>query len=220
MSKKEDRLSEEDSNGVVKSPTSCDTNSLIKEEPVRESKKQPKIESTPVKSWVNDEDKTVFVYDPNIRNEDIYKKIAGTKDSEIGEHIVLTGVKSVLRIMTQGDTRAEKISLAGNSMMQSLNDFQPKDAVEARLVTQAAALFEHGMDRLSRAGMAEYTDQAEPQVNMAIKLLRCHNETIETLNRSRRGGEQKVIVQHVNIDNSNGGKAAIVGGIINDQRQG
>lgn len=49
----------------------------------------------------------------------------------------------------------------------------------------------------------------ETHMNYAIKLLRLHNETIETLSRYRRKGEQKVIVQHVNVND--GGKA-IVGG--------
>jgi len=35
--------------------------------------------------------------------------------------------------------------------------------------------------------------------NKAIKLLRLHNETIEALNRYRRGGEQKVTVTHAVI---------------------
>jgi len=44
----------------------------------------------------------------------------------------------------------------------------------------------------------------------AIKLLRLHNETIEALSRYRRGGEQKVVVQHVNVNN---GGQAIVGNV-------
>ncbi len=93
-----------------------------------------------------------------------------------------------------------------------MNDFQPKDVNEARLVTQAMALFQHGMDRLRKVGSSADLHCSESQTNMAIKLLRCHNETIEALNRYRRGGEQRVIVQHVNVND--GGKA-IVGSILN-----
>ena len=37
----------------------------------------------------------------------------------------------------------------------------------------------------------------EPLTNLAIKFMRVHNETIEALNRYRRGGEQKVTVTHI-----------------------
>jgi len=56
-------------------------------------------------------------------------------------------------------------------------------------------------------GKAERYDTSNHYGNLAIKLLRLHNETIETLGRYRRGGEQKVTVQHVNVNE--GGKAII-----------
>ena len=53
--------------------------------------------------------------------------------------------------------------------------------------------------------------QIEFNMKCAIKLLRLHNETTEALARYRRKGEQKVVVQHVNVND--GGKA-IVGNMI------
>ncbi len=44
-----------------------------------------------------------------------------------------------------------------------------------------------------------------------IKLLRLHNETTKAAARYRRKGEQKVVVQHVNVND--GGKA-IIGNMI------
>lgn len=48
-------------------------------------------------------------------------------------------------------------------------------------------------------------------MNTATKLIRLHNETIDALCRYRRGGEQRVIVQHIQVND--GGKA-VVGGMI------
>jgi hypothetical protein len=48
-------------------------------------------------------------------------------------------------------------------------------------------------------------------INRATKLMRLHNETLEALNRHRRKGEQKVVVQHVNVNN--GGQAVVAGEI-------
>ena len=48
-------------------------------------------------------------------------------------------------------------------------------------------------------------------MSQAIKLLRLHNETVDTLGRYRRNGEQKVVVQYVNVQN---GGQATVGAVI------
>jgi hypothetical protein len=53
------------------------------------------------------------------------------------------------------------------------------------------------MARLSKLASSENVRNSEAQANIAIKLLRCHNETIEALSRYRRGGEQRVVVQHI-----------------------
>ena len=42
--------------------------------------------------------------------------------------------------------------------------------------------------------------QCEFYIKNAIKLLRLHIETIEALNKYKRKGEQRVVVQHVNIE--------------------
>ena len=98
-----------------------------------------------------------------------------------------------------------------NVVLQSVHDMQPKDAIEARLAVQASALFSHGLANLRRAETADMMCHADHYANKAIKLLRLHNETIEALNRYRRGGEQKVTVTHAVItekaivNNFNGG---------------
>jgi hypothetical protein len=51
------------------------------------------------------------------------------------------------------------------------------------------------------------TDGIDLNINRATKLMRLYNETLDCLNRHRRKGEQKVTVQHVNVNN--GGQAVI-----------
>ena len=46
-------------------------------------------------------------------------------------------------------------------------------------------------------------------MNRTAKLSRLYNETLETLMRYRRKGEQKVVVQHVQVND--GGKAIVTG---------
>ena len=84
-------------------------------------------------------------------------------------------------------------------------------SLEAKLCAQCTALYAQGMQYLSRVEKSDMMCQIEFNMKCAIKLLRLHNETTEALARYRRKGEQKVVVQHVNVND--GGKA-IVGNMI------
>lgn len=99
-----------------------------------------------------------------------------------------------------------------NIMLQSLADSGPKDATETRLSLQSTVLYSQGMKHLYNAENSNRIDYCEYYMKSAIKLLRLHNETIEALCKYRRGGEQRVVVQHVQVNN--GGKA-IVGNVLN-----
>jgi hypothetical protein len=81
--------------------------------------------------------------------------------------------------------------------LESLDAQKPRDAIEAKLISQAAALYSTGMDCLAQASRTERMDFMNVYGNLAAKYMRLHNETIEALGRYRRGGEQKVIVVHV-----------------------
>ena len=67
------------------------------------------------------------------------------------------------------------------------------------------------MQYLSRVEKSDMMCQIEFNMKCAITLLRLHNETTEALTRYRRKGEQKVVVQYVNVND--GGKA-IFGNLI------
>lgn len=95
-----------------------------------------------------------------------------------------------------------------NFLVQALAESEPRDLNESRLCLQASNLYSEGMLYLSKAGKTTSLNHSEFYMKSAIKLLRLHNETLETLSRYRRGGEQKVLVQHVNV---NDGGQAIVG---------
>jgi len=155
--------------------------------------KPPETESTPIKFWKQDGDEKMNVSLAHNTEDfvETLKSVIGVKDSELAWQILNSGV-SALKPMC-----GEKDSF--NVILQSMHDIQPKDVVEARLAVQASALFSHGMSNLRRAESADMMCHADHYGNKAIKLLRLHNETIEALNRYRRGGEQKVTVTHAVI---------------------
>lgn len=133
--------------------------------------------------------------------EDEIKKLTGAKDYELGLNILFKGVFAM-----PGTDRTENTNVA----LQTLSDSMPKDVTEARLCMLEAALYAQGMQCFNRAERENMIPQREYYIKNAIKLLRLHNETIETLNKYRRGGEQRVVVQHVQVND--GGKA-VVGGV-------
>lgn len=137
----------------------------------------------------------------------IMKKLTGTHDNELAESIC----RSAVEAMPKADENDQHI----NTVYQALADFEPKDAIEAKLCLQSTTLYAQGMQYLSKAERANMPQTADMFMRFAVKLLRLHNETIEALNRHRRKGEQKVVVQHVNVEN--GGKA-IVGNLIAEGR--
>ncbi len=95
-------------------------------------------------------------------------------------------------------------------VLQQLAETPPQDVTETRMQLQSLALYTQGMKYLSKAGEQDMMSHAEHYLKHAAKLLRLHNETVEALDKHRRGGDQKIVVQHVNVND--GGKAAIMTG--------
>jgi hypothetical protein len=156
--------------------------------------KAPQLESTPIKFWKQDgeEHMSIVVADKDGEQDiaETLKTVLGVKDTELSSHILSDGI-----VALQPTCGKE----AYNVVLQTLHDLQPKDAVEARFAVQAGALFSNGMANLRKAETADMLCHADHYSNKAIKLLRLHNETIDALNRYRRGGEQKVTVTHAVI---------------------
>ncbi len=161
----------------------------------KSTKQPPKLESAPIKFWHKDNQKQVKAEVRQVEEQGKgsaffthLKAIAGVKDSELAANIIDTASSAIEPIVHQDDRL--------NVVIQALHDFGPKDAIEARLVVQSTSLFTHGMKCLRRTETADMMCHGEYYANKAIKLLRLHNETIEALTRYRRGGEQKITVQH------------------------
>lgn len=128
---------------------------------------------------------------------DDFKKLVGVKDYALAARIFLNGINAI-----PGDVKNNY-----NLVAQMLHDMKPQNANEAMLCTQILALHEQGMSYLKRAEGEDMLHFRDADLNSATKLLRLQHETVETLNRLKRGNEQKVTVQHVNV--SGDGKAIV-----------
>jgi hypothetical protein len=88
--------------------------------------------------------------------------------------------------------------------VKSVLEMKPKDPIEAKLLAKETAIYSLAMQYVARAEKGMFSDESnesscmwyETNMNFAIKLLRLHNETVETLGRYRRNGEQRVNVTH------------------------
>jgi hypothetical protein len=112
----------------------------------------------------------------------------------------------------------QTISRTGHVDEQSLNfaievikGINPNDQVEAMLATQMAMTHMASMSVARRLAQAENIQQQDSAVSAFNKLARTYAAQMDTLKRYRTGGEQKITVQHVSVNN---GAQTIVGDVV------
>jgi hypothetical protein len=97
-----------------------------------------------------------------------------------------------------------------NFMLSVVKGIERRDQIEAMLAAQMAALHMALMTCARRLANAETIPQQDSAQNAFNKLARTFAALVEALKRHRSGGEQRMIVQHVNV--AEGGQA-IVGNV-------
>lgn len=102
--------------------------------------------------------------------------------------------------------KPEELVKNSDAVLDALYSIKPQDEIEGMLVTKLIALHFQGMNYLALSSDKNASpQQKEIHLNRATKLIRLYNETLEAFTRYRRKGEQKVLVQHVNVEQ--GGQA-------------
>jgi hypothetical protein len=94
-----------------------------------------------------------------------------------------------------------------NAALAVVDGVKPRNETEALLACQMAASHALAMECLLRTRHADSLLRFEANGNMATKFLRTFAVQMETLSRVRRGGKQKVVVEHVHV--YSGGRAAV-----------
>jgi hypothetical protein len=108
-----------------------------------------------------------------------------------------------------------------NFMLAVVKGVEPKDQVEAMLAAQMAAVHNATMSFARRLAHVENINQQDSAERAFNRLARTFAAQVESLKRYRTGGEQKVTVQHVTVND--GGQAIVgnvKGGRDNDQNRG
>src|SRR3954452_7493403 len=89
---------------------------------------------------------------------------------------------------------------APNVAIASIHSIGPRDGVEAMLAVQMTATHAAAMQMLRRAVREQPSFEIyDSIVNRATKLLRTYTMQVEALKRYRSAGEQRFVVQHVNV---------------------
>lgn len=116
-------------------------------------------------------------------------------------------VGQIVNIASQGAKPDEKAMTYVASMIAGI---KPRDEAEAMLAAQMAAVHNASMTfarRLAHVTTIQQQDSAERAFN---KLCRTYAAQLEALKRYRTGGQQKITVKHVTV---NEGGQAIVGNV-------
>jgi hypothetical protein len=102
-----------------------------------------------------------------------------------------------------------------NFTLSVVNGIEPQDQVEAMLAAQMAAVHYATMTFAHRLAQVETIPQQDSAERAFNKLARTFAAQVDALKRYRTGGEQKVLVKHVTV---NEGGQAIVGAVTHGGR--
>lgn len=123
--------------------------------------------------------------------------------TRVGE---LTSILQHVVDLTQRDRRPDEHAI--NEMLAHIAAVQPADGVEAMLAVQMAAVHRAVLKAARALRGSETIPQQDSNSNSFNKLARTFVGQVDALKRYRSKGEQKVIVEHVTV---NDGGQAIVG---------
>lgn len=97
-----------------------------------------------------------------------------------------------------------------SSILENMKNIKPKDHIEGMLAAQMLATHHATMDCFRLAKSSLSIDVMNAILNSANKLIRSYTMQMEALNRYRGKGQQKITVEHVQI---NSGGQAIIGNV-------
>jgi len=128
----------------------------------------------------------------------------GTADADLRNHLL----NQVSRSFAE---REEDLTKVCNIAMAILNGILPRDEIEGMLAVQMIGVHNVAMATLARSMISEQTFEGkQAAVNQSAKMLRTFTAQMEALKKYRTGGQQKVTVEHVHV---NEGGQAIVGNV-------
>ncbi len=135
-------------------------------------------------------------------------EVTGTEDPKLAQRLLNQVVDTLW--MPAGLSDEERIERV-RAAVSALKGIKPQDEIEGMLAAQMIATHSAAMEYLRRAIIPNQTTVGiDLYLKHATKLLSVFAKQLETLNRNRGKGQQKVTVEHVQVQS---GGQAIVGSI-------
>lgn len=135
----------------------------------------------------------------------------GTHDKDLQNYLLNQAIQTFRGYVLAEGFDYERLAEFANNALALLNGIQPQDEIEGMLAIQMIAVHNMAMETMKIAMITGQPPQwVESNVNHATKMLRTFAAQMEALKRYRTGGQQKVIVEHVHV---NEGGQAIVGAV-------
>ena len=204
-----------------KKPAKKDTKDLAKKEYTDEEKARianchKQSERRPVKIKVAKSDSgepQVTLEEPN---DPLYKvkmlEALGTPDIDLQNRLLDQVVHTFDGAVSRDGFDNDAVVLACNNTLSILGGIQPQDEIEGMLAVQMIGVHNLAMESLKRAMLGGQSFEGKQvNINQATKMLRTFTAQMEALKKYRTGGQQKMTVEHVHV---NEGGQAIVGTVI------
>ncbi len=133
----------------------------------------------------------------------------GTPEHKLQTFLLSQVVQSFKGFASVEGANEENTAELCDQAMALMHGIKPRDAIEGMLAAQMVAVHNAAMDSASRAAVSGRTlEGRQANINHANKLMRTYTAQMEALKCYRDGGQQKMIVEHVYV---NEGGQAIVG---------
>jgi hypothetical protein len=133
----------------------------------------------------------------------------GTTNPELCKYLLAQVTGTFEGTFSSDGRDNEMVVTAINATMALLNGIQPKDEIEGMLVVQMIGVHNVATAAMRRGMLKDQTFAGrQANIDNATKMLRTFVAQMEALKKYRTGGQQKMIVEHVSV---NEGGQAIVG---------
>lgn len=132
-------------------------------------------------------------------------KSTGSKSFHAAETMVAQGLSSV----TGSCKDLKSLKQKSDDYLALIAELKPQTAYEGLIVSQMASVHQQALECFRWADANKDQSKIFERIqNQGIKLMKLFNQQIATLDKHRRGGNQKVTVEHVHVHD---GGQAIVG---------
>ena len=149
-------------------------------------------------------ERVMQVKDPSLEKGEL-KALGGSRSDDFNRVLLSEVANTLWTKHSSQESQAQQLAAVAGG----LRGIEPRDELEGMLAAQAMAAHHAAMECYRRAMLPEQPFEGwKENLNQANKLSRTYTTLLETLNRHRGKGQQRISVEHVHV---HPGAQAVVG---------